>query len=146
MSEFEKEILVQTKALLKFTKIDLKIRSLRIYKVVEQEYLGELHKEIEKIEELTPNSDVFIELELEHKDVGKCRAIIKGRVDLSGHIDFAHAEMPTIPIRPEDIEADKTLKEKIAEFFEKYQNYVSTLLNAVINVAIAIIKKKLELG
>lgn len=142
MSEIEKKLLPIAKRTIKFLKLDLKITSLKIFRIVEDNYLGELHKPIEKIEEFTPNSEIFVEVEVEHAKVGKCRAIIKGQVDESGHIDFIHIETPVIPTSPEHIKEDKTLKKKAAELFRKYQNFIGTVVNAIINIAIAIIKKK----
>ena len=132
------------KRITKLMKLNLKIKSLKIFKLEEQNYFAELHKPIEKIEEFTPKSKIFFEADIEHKEVGRCRLILKGRVDKDGRIDFVHSEMPTIPTEPDYIEMDNKLRERATEFFKEYQSYIVTVLNAIINIAIAIIKKMAE--
>lgn len=141
MSEIEERLVPTVKRLVKLTKLDLKIKSLKFFKIEPQDYFGELHKPITKIDEFEPKSEIFVEIVVDHKQIGKCRLVIKGIVDNNGNIDFVYSEMPTIPTSPEDMKKDKTLKKRMLEYVKKYQSYLATLLNALINIAMAILKR-----
>lgn len=146
MSEIQSNVLPIARKVLRLNKLGFRILSLKIFKILETDFHGELHQEVNQINELTPSSQIFMEVDIEHETIGRSRIVIKGCVDENGEIQFIHTEIPIVPTQPDSTNPDKSLKKEMKEFLKEYQSLLTVILSAVLNLAISILKKAAGLG
>ena len=135
-SEIDEKIFPRVKSVAK-SQFKINIISFKMFKVVKRDYWSEVHQPITKIDELTPNTELFMETEMK-VDGRKHRLVTRCHVDESGFLEDTHSEMPEFGVTPDEVNRDQSLRKKIREVIEKYQGLIGTAITLAVNIALYI--------